>query len=402
MKHEQLTQIQLLPQAEVARRLGPVARGMAKAGIHHALVRSASNIYYLTGRVFSGYVYIHADADGTGTMRYMVRRPNDLSGPGVEYIRKPEEIPALLGNDTPADVLGLELDAITYALATRLSVAFGGIAPANISGILRQCRAVKTPMEQDLLRRSGVLQTEVYRLIPSLYREGMTDVELQIAIEGALRTHGCLGQFRIGGDEMELFMGNVLTGDNANTPSPYDFAMGGAGVDPSLPVGADGSLIRPGHPVMVDVNGNFTGYMTDMTRCYAPAEPVAEAVRVNEVSRDICRRIAAKAVPGAHAADLYNLARDIAREAGLEEYFMGHRSHAGFVGHGIGIEVNESPILAPRSRDVLAAGNVIAVEPKFVIPGLGAVGIENTYIVRDEGPAEQITNAPEEIISLQA
>ena len=104
--------MQLLPETEVALRLGPVARGMAEAGIRGALVRSASNIYYLTGRVFSGYVYIHADADGNGTMRYMVRRPNDLQGDGVIYIRKPEEIPALLGDYAPDGVLGLELDSI--------------------------------------------------------------------------------------------------------------------------------------------------------------------------------------------------------------------------------------------------------------------------------------------------
>ncbi len=91
----------------------------------------------------------------------------------------------------------------------------------------------------------------------------------------------------------------------------------------------------------------------------------------------------------------------MAADAGMEEYFMGHRYHAGFVGHGVGIEVNELPVLAPRSRDILEAGNVIAVEPKFVIPGIGAVGIENTYIVRDSGGAERITDAPEDITPLQ-
>lgn len=75
---------------------------------------------------------------------------------------------------------------------------------------------------------------------------------------------------------------------------------------------------------------------------------------------------------------------------------MGHRQHAGFIGHGIGIEINELPVIAPRSRDIIAAGNVIALEPKFVIPGTGAVGIENTYAVNDDG-IECLTPAPEEI-----
>ncbi len=89
----------------------------------------------------------------------------------------------------------------------------------------------------------------------------------------------------------------------------------------------------------------------------------------------------------------------MAEEAGLGEYFMGHNQQAGFVGHGVGIEINESPVLAPRSRDVLEAGNVIAVEPKFVIPGTGAVGIENTYLITTDG-IENLTNFTEEIMPL--
>ena len=87
------------------------------------------------------------------------------------------------------------------------------------------------------------------------------------------------------------------------------------------------------------------------------------------------------------------------KEAGMDDYFMGHNQKAGFIGHGVGIEVNELPVLAPRSKDIFEKGNVIAIEPKFVIPGTGAVGIENTYVVTDEG-LEQITNFPEELTEL--
>ena len=103
--------------------------------------------------------------------------------------------------------------------------------------------------------------------------------------------------------------------------------------------------------------------------------------------------------PGVEAKALYERAVAIAQEEGLDAYFMGHKQKAGFVGHGVGVEINELPVLAPRSRDILAIGNAIAVEPKFVIPGVGAVGVENTYIVTENGMVS-ITNAPEEIISL--
>ncbi len=227
----------------------------------------------------------------------------------------------------------------------------------------------------------------------------MTDLDLQIEIERALRKAGCLGQFRISGDSMELFMGNILVGDNADNPTPYDFAMGGAGIDPSLPVGADGTVIAEGNSVMVDANGNFNGYMTDMTRTYSLGRLSEEARRAHDCSIAICYALSRSGVPGTKASALYEEAHRIAAEAGLEKYFMGHRQHAGFVGHGVGIEINELPVIAPRSRDILEVGNVVALEPKFVIPGTGAVGIENTYVVEEHG-MRCLTNASEEILPL--
>lgn len=97
---------------------------------------------------------------------------------------------------------------------------------------------------------------------------------------------------------------------------------------------------------------------------------------------------------------MYEEAMAIVRGEKLEAYFMGHRQHAGFIGHGVGIEINELPVIAPRSYDVISRGNVIALEPKFVIPGTGAVGIENTYVVTDSGMSS-LTCSPEEIIDIE-
>ena len=139
--------------------------------------------------------------------------------------------------------------------------------------------------------------------------------------------------------------------------------------------------------------------MSDISRTYSVGTISELAQKAHNCSIAIHRAIEAMARPSVKAADIYNLSRTMAEEAGLGEYFMGHNQQAGFVGHGVGIEINESPVLAPRSRDVLEAGNVIAVEPKFVIPGTGAVGIENTYLITTDG-IENLTNFTEEIMPL--
>jgi Xaa-Pro aminopeptidase len=387
-----------LPAEEFKAHLDKVFNLMNAADIDYAIIRDNANLYYLTGRVFRGYIYLDAKTSGYA---FGVKAPNNLSGDNLMYFRKPADfVEHVVAKFGAPETLAFELDSMAYSNVTRLAKSFGEIKVGNISGVMRQARSTKTAYELEKIRRSGVKHTHVYEQIPGLYQPGMSDIELQIEIERTSRLSGCLGQFRINGGDMEIFMGNVLTGENGDTPSPYDFAMGGQGLDPSIPVGANGTVIRRGATVMVDVNGNYTGYMTDMTRCFSLGTPDETVVRANELSIAICNAIAEAGRPGVEAKSLYELAANMAKEAGMEEYFMGYTSHAGFVGHGIGIEINEAPVIAPRSRDILAVGNVIAVEPKFVIPGFGAVGIENTYAVTENGPMECLTHAPENIINL--
>ena len=387
-------QLQLLSREESSLRFDKVRHLMKADGVDALLISDNANLYYLTGRVFAGYVYLPAD----GMPIYFVRRPVKMEGDGVVEIRKPEHMAETIGLNLP-EKLGLELDVTAWSTVKRLSNVFPASEIANASTIMRKARAVKTDVEIDKIRISGVKQTRVYSLIPSLYNEGMTDIELQVEIERASRMEGCLGQFRVSGDSMELYMANLLVGDNADIPTPYDFAMGGEGMDPSLPVGCNGSLIRPGNTVMADVNGNYTGYMTDMTRTFRLGAISDLAVKAHKCSIDICHRLAKEGKPGTEAKRLYEIAQEMVNEAGLHEYFMGHKQKAGFIGHGVGIEINELPVIAPRSHDILQENNVIALEPKFVIPHVGAVGIENTYRVTASG-LESLTLAPEEIIDL--
>lgn len=383
---------------ELKLRWNKIQQNMSDVHADGLLICDNVNLYYVSGRIFRGYCYIPVK----GEPIFFVRRPLGLNGTQVVYIRKPEEIGEYLQKNGIAfpDKLLLESDSISYSDYKRYETIFTPKEVLNGTALLRRCRSIKTPYEIDLIRRSGELHAKAYETIPSLYRKGMTDVEFSIELEHECRKLGSLGIFRIFGQSMEIFMGSVLAGDNADTPSPYDFAMGGAGLDVSLPVGCNGTVLTEGMSLMVDMGGNFTGYMTDMTRTYAIGSVQELAMKAHETSIAIHQAIAAKSRPGVAAKDLYELAAEMANNAGLSDYFMGHRQKAGFIGHGVGIEINEAPVLAPRSRDILAEGMVFALEPKFVIPGTGALGIENTYAVTADG-VEKLTVCKEELISLQ-
>ena len=291
----------LLSDAEQKLRCDKVKAGMRKNGVDGLLVSDNADLYYLTGRVFAGYVYISTDSDEP---YYAVKRPCHLENRRMVMIRKPEEMTRMFEGESgirPPRRLALEMGALSYNAITRLMKIFPGVEFADATPVMAAARAVKTDEEIAKIRFSGVKHRHLYERITHLYQEGMRDIELQVEIERVARLEGCLGQFRVAGGDMELFMGNLLVGENADNPSPYDFAMGGAGMDPSLPVGADGTIIKPGVSVMVDVNGNFTGYMTDMTRCYA-VEPLPErAARAHQLSIDICAELARMGRPGVEA-----------------------------------------------------------------------------------------------------
>ena len=370
---------------------------MQEKGVNGCLLTNGINLFYATGHIYSGYFYLPAE----GEPWYFVKRPNGLVGEHVVYLRKPEQLPDLFrenGLSMPQHLL-LEADELTYTDYTRLQSTFQPQTTGNATALLRQIRRVKTPWEIEQTRLCARRHEAVYQEIPACFRPGMTDLEFQYEIELRMRKHGSLGLFRAFGPNMDIYMGSILAGPNAETPSPFDFALGGGGMDASCPLGANGTPLEEGMAIMVDMAGNYTPYMTDMTRVYSVGKLRDEAYRAHEVSRRIHQETEAAARPGVACADLYQLALRIVEEEGLASYFMGTKQQAKFVGHGVGLQINELPVLTPRSKEILEENMIFALEPKFVLPGIGAVGVENTYLVTAQG-CEKLTHAPEEIINL--
>lgn len=376
---------------------GRIRQAMRKINADGCLLSVDVNLYYTTGRIYSGYFYMPAEGDPW----FFVKRPNGLEGEHVEYIRKPEQMSELFslhGLKMPEKLL-LEADELTYNDYTRLQAVFNPKETGNATALMRELRQIKTPHEIELFRISARRHEKTYAEIPECFRPGMTDLEFQYEIEKRMRKNGSIGLFRAFGANMDIFMGSILAGDNAENPSPFDFALGGGGMDASCPLGANGTLLKEGTAIMVDMAGNYTAYMTDMTRVFSVGKLPDLAYRAHQTALFIQQEIENIARPGTPCSELYEIAAKIAGNESLADYFMGTKQQAKFVGHGIGIQINELPVLTPRSKETLAPGMVFALEPKFVIPGVGAVGIENSFLVTETG-LEKLTVCEEEIIQL--
>jgi len=380
---------------EITLRQAKIREQLILNKVDACLLSTSVNILYANGSIFNGYYYIPAEGDSI----IFVKRPVGMEGDDIHYIRKPEQMPGIMKEKgiKPPRKLMVEGDEMGHTEWTRLQACFSDSEFINGTTCLRKVRSIKTDYEISLIKASAEAHVRAYKRIPEVYRPGMTDTEFAIEIEYIMRQEGNQGLFRTFGD-IEAFMGSVLAGENAAVASPYDFALGGAGTVFN-PIGAAGHKLMPGNSIMIDMCGNFSGYLDDLTRTFSIGRLPDKAYKAHQVAIDIQQCIKEEMKEGAVCEDLYNKSIKIAEEAGLADCFMGTTQQAKFVGHGVGLVINELPVLAMRSKEIIKSNMTIAVEPKFVIKGVGAVGVEDTYLVGKNG-SERLTHLNFDIIDL--
>jgi Xaa-Pro aminopeptidase len=162
--------------------------------------------------------------------------------------------------------------------------------------------------------------------------------------------------------------------------------------------GSSINRVERGVPLLVDYGGAYNGYLTDETRVVVAGELKEQFRRAYDVAREIIEDTSRSGRAGVVASQLYNRADEKVKAAGLSDYFMGHgEGKVRFIGHGLGLEINEFPVFTPRHHIVLEEGMVFAIEPKFIFPGEGAIGIEVDFIVRGDH-LERVTDAPMDIM----
>lgn len=197
-----------------------------------------------------------------------------------------------------------------------------------------------------------------------------------------------------------LHYGHVFAGATAATPGGYDMPTVGMGLSAAVGQGPSKRTIQRGEPVVVDLVGHYNGYLADQTRLFSigPIDPFY--LEAFEAAKTIEHAVAAAAKPGTSAGDLYELALKTAHETGFAKHFMGEEYKVTFVGHGIGLEVDEYPFLAKGFDLSLKEGMVFALEPKFIFKGRAAIGIEDTYVVEPQG-ARRLTVSEQKAVVVE-
>jgi Xaa-Pro aminopeptidase len=272
-----------------------------------------------------------------------------------------------------------------------------GAAVEDITADVRFLRMIKSEAEIAVHTRAGVLASKMTDVIREKLSDGITELEMSAYIEHAFRLSGN-GVITSKQEGLVLASGVCSAGVNTLAGNKFDGICSGMGVSPALPFGASFDVIPQNTPVLFDFGFVLDGYHVDITRMASLGKPAQRVLDAFNVMCDIEKAVVALLKPGNTWESTYERALEMAGKSGLGDEFMGlGKEKVRFVGHGVGIQLDEPPFLAAKMPMRLAANMVVAIEPKVSIPDVGVVGIENTYVIREHG-AELLTTAPEEFI----
>jgi Xaa-Pro aminopeptidase len=388
----------LTPKEEVRARIGKLKSRLAVEGLDGALFHYALDIYYFTGTRQNSVLWVPTDGEPV-----LLIRKSFNSGKEGSLIKDVRPFPA--SKDLPGILsdkalrIGLALDVLPVQHFNFYKGLLEDREFSDISAINRELRSVKSIWELELMRISGARLAAVFSLIPEFLRPGMRELDLAAEFEYRLRKEGLGGFLRMRGFNQEI-TGIAVSGGNAAVSGCFDGPITGKGHWRAAPYGPSTDVIGEGVPIVVDYGGSCNGYLVDMTRMFCFGRLDNRLKEALSVSYDIQAWIRDNLRPGNICEEIYNGAAGMAADAGLLGYFMGYPGETSkFVGHGVGLELDELPVLAPKFKAPLQAGQTVAVEPKFLFPGLGAVGIENTFAVT-EGGGEKLTDLVDDIMYL--
>jgi Xaa-Pro dipeptidase len=377
------------PKEELANRIRALQERMASEDIGAALIVQNADLLYFAGTVQQSFLFVPVSG---GPLLFVRKNPEQARSEStldpVIPIESARDLPSMLADRGYGrlDRLGMELDVLPVNHYFRLQKLLNPGGIVDIWPAVQAVRLIKSGHEIDLIQEAAALTDYMVGIARSSLRVGMAEVELAGTIESAARAKGHQGMVRMRSFNQEIYWGYLVSGPDSAKPSFIDTTTGGRGVSVAFPSGAGLRTIGRGEPVIFDLVGVVEGYNSDETRTLCIGRLPQTLDRAYQVSLEILRTLETMIRPGVACGDFFSEAERIAARHGLGDQFMGVGKHkAAFCGHGIGIELDEFPVLTKGNGMPLATGMVFTIEPKFVFPGLGSVGVEDNFAVTERG-----------------
>ncbi len=352
-----------------------------------AAIFGRTNQFYFTGTMQDAVLLVPRDGEGVLWVRRSYERALDESHfPDIRPMKSFRDAAAGMG--ACPETVHLETEVVPLALLERFRKYFPFTATGSLDAQAAKVRSVKSAYELAIMERAGRIHRHVLEdCVPGLLREGMSEAELGGEVFSRMVREGHHGITRFGMFGTEMVLGQLGFGENSLYPTSFDGPGGCRGAAPGAPVlGSHDRKLKAGDLVFVDCGCGVQGYHTDKTVTYMFGRPLPEgAIEAHHRCVEVQDETASMLRPGMVPAEIHETILS-GLDPGFRENFMGFGDRrVQFLGHSVGLTVDEVPVIARGFDEPLEEGMVIALEPKKGIAGVGMVGIENTFVVTRGG-----------------
>ena len=377
-----------VPVSELESRQSGLASRLREAGLEAALIQTPVDLYYYSGGRQNASLLVTADGDSRLFVRRSLARAKHESGESdsphtVEGFPRMAQFAEDIGC-TPA----MQFGELPHGFASHFASKVG--ATADCTSIVHSQREVKSEWELQMMAEGAEVQLAMFEAVETLGGEGVSEIELVAAAEAVSRAAGFGGNVQMRRFPLQCDRGVIVSGRAGGIPSFFDSAIGGTGPHPMASMGSGFSTIKAHEPVLVDLVHLHRGYVVDATRMFVAGslssqwmERLEDMVAVKEVVVDILDQ-------GLDCSEAWRQGLALAEELGHGNNLMGMApDQSRFLGHSVGLQLDESPVVAEGFDRPLPIGGTMAIEPK-VVHSDGSIGSEDTW-VRDEDGMRPIT-----------
>ncbi len=391
----------MLPESEAENRVRRLQQRMQESAIDAAFILQNTDLYYFSGTIQSGLLCLPCEGDPIYLVsKSLTRARQESAWKRIFPLPKLEKAPGILESEgiRPLKRVGLEMDVLPASHYFRIARSFPGVQFLDVSPAIREIRMMKSPYEVEQIQNAARMIIQAWQQLPAWIRPGATELEMLAQMERYLRLQGHQGIQRTRGFNSELGYGAFSAGSNACVPTSFPGSTGFMGLYPAISNTGSQHRLASGEPLLVDISGAYGGYLADATRTFALGDLPTDMREAHALILDMNQEIESMLKPGMECRKICDFAFERVERSPYAATFMGAGdNHLRYVGHGVGLELDELPVLASKSVMRLESGMILAIEPKIFFPERGGVGIENMYWITDTG-FEKLTPYPEDII----
>ena len=386
---DKLLPLDLTPETEISRRIQTLKEKMSQAGVDGVFLTHRPDYYYFSGSGQDAWLYVALEHEPLlFVKRYLPRAVAESPLTQIIPVHSVTEIPQIIKDSHGgfAKTMGIAFDLVPVRDFRFYQSLFFGCNWQDATPLIMSCRAIKSEYELGIMQDVGKISNRVFNFIADNLEPGIRETDLAGRIEAFARTQGHSGRLQTRHYRSVGFTFHIMGGESGGQSGALDSPVCGTGMYTAYPFGAGTRMIEKNDPVLIDLGTMALGYHMDESRMFVAGKMDSQADAASQAAIDILYHVKDAMKPGSAMKTIFQMSVTMANKLGYGEQFLGLPGlKSKFLGHGIGIELVEDPIISKGRSTMLEPGMVFAVEPKFIFKDRFAAGIESVIRITETG-----------------